>query len=350
MLSDGTFCAEIPAGAGPVAVNMAVCRELAELLRSYAIPADREESSLPPMSADDAGDFYLLLVAICHQTSPRGKPPVEGDCAGHHLRGWDYLSAKLASAALGDRRILTPEFWANITEEEIGRLFRDKALGERLSDPAGRAILVRDLGRKMLARSWTSATQLYAASRGRIATGTPNLLDLLSDFRAYQDPVRKKSFFFLALMHNAGLWSYADPGQLGAPVDYHEVRGHLRIGTVEICDPELRARIVEGREVTIEQDVAIRQAVHQALMFVSEDSGLHNPSQLHYLFWNVFRSCCARDVQHCRACAATCSLPDRYVPLALFPSGARRCPFSPVCKSVDSPSKLVEHIVDTDYY
>lgn len=51
-------------------------------------------------------------------------------------------------------------------------------------------------------------------------------------------------------MQNAGLWVFADRDKLGAPVDYHEVRGHLRIGTVQIHDEELRTRLVEGRDVS----------------------------------------------------------------------------------------------------
>jgi hypothetical protein len=302
------------------------------------------------MSPEQVGNFYLLLVAICYQTSPRGKPPLEGEVEGRHLRGWDYLSAKLEAAARDNRAVLSPAFWAHVTTEEVRQLFHDGSLGDRLSDPAGRAVLIRDLGEQMLSRSWDRAGQIYEASGGRIASGSPNLLSLLARFRAYDDPVRKKSFFFLELMQNSGLWKYADPENLGPPIDYHEVRGHLRIGTVEILDGELFSKIRDGLEVTPEQDVCIRKAVYQALMLVSEYTGLGNPGQLHYLFWNVLRSCCTRDNPHCNACPSTCSLPDRYVPLALFSGAVRRCPFSTVCQSAGRETKLVEHTIDTDYY
>jgi len=292
----------------------------------------------------------VLLVAICHQTSPRDLLALEGGVGGRRLRGWDYLSAKLEAAARENFEILSPKYWARITTEEVRQLFRDEAFGSRLSDPAGRSVLIRDLGEKMLQRSWTCADQLYNVAGGRIATGTPNLVDLLADFCAYRDPVRKKSFFFLALMQNTGLWVYADPNELGAPIDYHEVRGHLRIGTVQICDPALHNKLIETQDVTAGQDIAIREAVHKALMLVSEYSGLQNPSQLHYLFWNVFRSCCTRENPHCDSCPPTCSLPPRYVTLATRASGTRRCPFSEVCQSAGRDPKLLEHSIMTDYY
>ncbi len=348
--STGACLVPTPTAPEPLVVNDEACRRLAGLLRSQTIPPAREDSSLPWMSPKQVGNFYLLLVAICYQTSPRGRPPLEGDVEGRHLRGWDYLSAKLEAAARINLAILSPSFWARATAEEVRELFRDETLGDRLSDPAGRALLIRDLGQKMLRRSWDCADQLYDASGARIASGSSNLLSLLAQFRAYDDPVRKKSFFFLELMQNAGLWKYVDPEDLGAPIDYHEVRGHLRIGTVEICDPNLRTKLLEGQEVTREQDICIRQAVYEALMLVSQYSGLRNPGQLHYMFWNVFRSCCTRESPHCNSCPPTCSLPTRYVPLALFPGGVRRCPFSTVCQSAGQESKLLEHSVETDYF
>ena len=331
-------------------VNLEVCRRVAGLLRSQAIPMDREDSSLPSMSRSEVGNFYLSLVAICHQTSPRGRPPLEGNVGGRHLRGWDYLSGKFEAAARADKELLSPDFWSNVTEEDLLRIFHDPTFGNRLSDPEGRASLIRDLGQKMLQRSWDCADRLFDAAQSSIASGDSNLLDLLAQFRAYDDPVRKKSFFFLALMHNTGLWTYVDPEQLGAPIDYHEVRGHLRLGTVEVRDGDLRAKLIAGSAVTAEQDISIRQAVLNALMFISQCSELRNPSQLHYLFWNVFRSCCSRENTHCHSCPPDCPLPERYVHLASFPGGQRHCPFSTVCQSAGREPKLLEHVFETDYY
>jgi hypothetical protein len=334
----------------PVIVNFEVCRKVAGLLRSQTIPLDREDSSLPWMSPKEVGNFYLLLVALCHQTSPRGRPPLEGIINGRHLRGWDYLSGKFEAAARANVQLLSPDSWGCVTGEDLRGIFHDPIFGDCLSDPEGRASLIRDIGQKMLQHSWDCADRLFDASLGRIAGENMNLLDLLAQFRAYDDPVRKKSFFFLALMHNTGLWTYADPEELGAPVDYHEVRGHLRLGTVEVCDPDLHAKLIAGTAVTAEQDIAIRQAVFNALMFISQSSGLRNPSQLHYLFWNVFRSCCSRENTHCHSCPPDCPLPERYVPMASFSGGQRRCPFSTVCQSAGREPKMLEHVFETDYY
>ncbi len=347
---DGVCMATQTANSPAVAVDPDACRRVAEILRSHSIPEDREDTSLTGFTPLQIGNFYLLLVAISHQTSPLGLKPLEGTIDGLRRVGWDYLSAKLEAAVRKNPVVLSPSFWETVKGEDLQHLFSDTNLGDRLSDPEGRAGLIRDLGHRMSVKSWASADDLFCNSDGYIERADNGLLELLTQFRAYSDPVRKKSYFFLALMHNTGLWKYKDPENLGAPVDYHEARGHLRLGTVRVLSPELHAKLVEQRQVTAAEDIEIRQSVHNALMLIAEMSGLRNPSQVHYLFWNVFRSCCTRENPHCHECPPNCGLPARYVPLALFPGGERRCPFSDVCQSANVEPKLLEQRTITDYY
>lgn len=333
----------------PICVDRATCERLAKLLASRPIPPDEEDSALPGFSRLQVGNYYLLLVAICHQTSPRGRPPLEGTVGGKLKRGWDYLSARLEGVAQVDQSWLAPQRWAHVNTTDVRALFHDMTFGERLSDPERRAILIADLGRVMLARGWHWLEDLYQLCEGRVTTGQPNLLGLLAHFVAYSDPVYKKSLFLLSLMRNSGLWRYSDNDKLGPPVDYHEVRGHLRIGTVVVNDQGLRHKLMEGIPVTAEEDVAIRRAVYDAIMLLSELSGLQNPSQLHYLFWNVFRTHCTRESPRCFQEAPP--LPERYQHLATF-GESRRCPFSGVCASAtDVPlQRYNEHVFETDYY
>ena len=192
--------------------------------------------------------------------------------------------------------------------------------------------------------------EMYRASDCRLAGGPSSLISSLSKFRAYDDPVRKKTHFFLALMQNSSVWEYADPQNLGPPVDYHEVRGHLRIGTVVIRDPGLRSKLLAREAVLADEDVAIRSAVYQVLLYLSQATGLKNASRLHYLLWNIFRSCCTRDEPHCFACPSTCSLPSRYVAALPSKSVSRACPYAAICASSGESSKMTEHVFETDYY
>jgi hypothetical protein len=335
--------------ASPVLVDLAACDRLARLLARMQVPGDREESELPGIPKSDVGNFYLALVAICHQTSPRGMPPLQGHVNGVPLRGWDYLAAKLEEAVAANQELLDPECWAKLSAANIRRLFVDEVTGDRLTDPEGRAALLRDLGKKMRRCGWHRADDFYANSHGNVAGGPTSLLAVLRQFTAYSDPVAKKSSFFLALMRNCGLWKYRDEHALPPPVDYHEVRGHLRIGTVRIVDTALAAKVRTGTAVSAAEDIAIRRCVGDAIVNISTASGIRNPSQLHYLFWNVFRSVCTRDSPQCFSMSAGNGLPRRYRTLILSELG-NRCLFAEVCTSAGTADPICEHVVDTHYY
>ena len=113
-------------------------------------------------------------------------------------------------------------------------------------------------------------------------------------------------------MRNNHHWKYRDSESRGPPVDYHEVRGHLRLGTVQITDPTLLQKVREGQIVTLDEDVVLRRAVYDAILTISDSSGVHNASQLHYLFWNLFRGVCLRQTPECFEVTGTCTLPQRY--------------------------------------
>lgn len=331
-------------------VDEAACDRLAAWLREHDIPADREEVKLDAFSQSEAGNFFFAIVAFCHQTSPRGRPPLAGTVGGRPRHGWDYLLARFREAVCNSKEWLTPDRWSRTTASDLVEMFRDPWLGDRLHDPETRAALLRDLGSKMVARGWAEVGQLQALCGGRVATGSPCLLDELSTFQAYSDPVRKKSLFFLSLMRNSVGWRLVDEHLMGPPVDYHEVRGHLRIGTVQLIDPELRRQVEAGEPVDPRADIAIRQAVYDAIMVMSERSGLRDPSRLHYLFWNVFRRVCMRDAPQCQALYADAALPERYMRLAIQPDGRLRCPFAGVCASSRADRWICEHVFETDYY
>jgi hypothetical protein len=230
------------------AVNEERVELMARLLSRISVPADMEEPSLdcaiPPSVLPDV---YFALVAICHQTTPRGEPPLGGIIDGQLFTGWDYLREAFLRAARVDCSLFTPSRLAVLSESDLDSIVQIAAEPVHLSSLSDRARLVRDIGVQMRGLGIHSVTALHERSDGRLvqADGT-GLLDALARFRAYRDPVKKNSFYFLALMRNLGLWELRDPENLGAPVDYHEVRGHLRCGTVVINDPSLETRVRVG--------------------------------------------------------------------------------------------------------
>jgi hypothetical protein len=95
--------------------------------------------------------------------------------------------------------------------------------------------------------------------------------------------------------------------------------------------------------------LAIRGAVHDAVVLISRLHGSCVPSKLHHINWNTFRNCCGREVQHCGSCSDDCRLPTHYRE-AFKPVEKTRCVFASVCDSAGSSHKLTEHCHNTDFY
>jgi hypothetical protein len=336
-------------GHSAVQINPDKCAWLGAAIAAREVPRDQEDVSLTGIPADQVSNFFLFLVAICHQTSPLGKPRLEGHIGHRFLIGWDYLLAKFEERCQADATFLDPDRWAHMDAADVEAVFADEQLGNRLSDTEGRAGLIQDCGKGMHRNGWKSADALFSLCEGRVATGTPNLIETLREFRAYQDPVYKKSLYFLSLMRNSGSWIYIDSNLLGPPVDYHEVRGHLRIGTIRIVDASLLRKVRAGETVSHEDDIAIRSAVFGAIMLISDLSGLRDLSRLHYFFWNIFRAVCVRLKPKCVTREQPDTLPQRYRS-AVDANGDIHCPFEALCESAHQATPIIEHRCNTDYY
>jgi hypothetical protein len=326
-----------------VAVDRVACEKVASILARLGVPEDQEEVRLP-LAPDRVGNFYLGLVAICHQTQT-----LRGRIAGAPVRGWDYLQGRWREAAQRDDGLLAPESWASLSPAALASVFADPEAGNTLTAVDKRAGLLNDLGTGMLQRGWRSLGDLYEFSGRRVATGTPNLLSGLASFRAYNDPVRKKAFFLLGLMRNSLGWVYDDEVEIGAPVDYHEVRGHLRLGTVVVRDPRLSQKLLRRIPVEEGEDIVLRARVAEAIRSIAEMTGVRDCMRLHYLFWNLFRTVCQREQPYCRTSLPATALPPRYNHLVQG-EGGRQCPFCPICPSADLSERYLEHSFDTDWY
>src|SRR5687767_9948903 len=95
-----------------VRVDEGQCARMAAILRQLSVPAESEEpTSNIQLTPDQLANFYFVLVAICHQTSPANGPVLTGTVAGKikPLVGWDYLREAFAIAAHRDPAIVYPE-------------------------------------------------------------------------------------------------------------------------------------------------------------------------------------------------------------------------------------------------
>lgn len=332
-----------------VMVNVEKCEMISGVIKKANLPPDTEEPTQVELSDDVLMNFYFVVVAICHQTSPINGTSFEGIINNKKYKGWDYLREKFLIATKENPSIVYPEFLSGITCNEFTKIIQDDAERVVLSDIEGRVKLLNDLGKLMVSSNFKTVHDIFIKSNGHIiGENGDGILQILSQFKAYSDPIRKKSLYFLSLMRNHSLWYFKDEANFGPPVDYHEIRGHLRLGSIVILDDKLKSKILEKELILEDEDIQIRNAVYKAIMLISKMTK-NTPSVLHYFFWNYFRSCCKREEAHCKGCLDSCILPERYKTIKKEIK-ANKCIFSNVCSSEFDETKIVEPMVLTEYY
>ena len=177
------------------------------------------------------------------------------------------------------------------------------------------------------------------------------ILQRLSSFRAYSDPVQKKSFLFLMFASKSGVWQLADLENLKVAIDYHIMRIALRSGMVEVHDQDLAQNLRARTEVSAETDNRIREAIREACDLLIEYSG-HTVFDVDNILWMMGRNCCFYD--HAPICGDNrCSKMDK----CSFIRGIEydcpgHCLFDGLCQgSRDSAYRAFwEAVLYTEYY
>jgi hypothetical protein len=328
-----------------ISINEEKVNQIASILISTNIPHE-EESSPHEFNWDknlkDLANCYLAIVAICHQTSPQGEVRLSGSVKGVNKEGWDYLNEKFLTQSMLDPCLATPIYWAKLTPSDLSEIYDDDEKGRTLNRINERTFLINDLGRRMSNEGFTHIEDIFNSYQKRIG-GEKGFLPHLKKFEAYSDPLSKKAFFFLSLVKNECGWSPIDPQNILSPIDYHELRGHLRIGTIIINDNNLLRKVRNGIPLSVQEDLEIRAKAQLANSQIASLSGFTS-SVLHYLLWNVFRNCCPRESHqtHCESCVDNCNLPSQYKGMMIYHGN---CIFSQVCSS----KNLINKVVDPPY-
>ncbi len=202
----------------------------------------------------------------------------------------------------------------------------------------------------MLRSGYDSFAQLCDSLRGR-CVGPNSVISFLKATEAYSDPNEKKARLLIGLLRDAHGWEFYDAHKLGPPVDYHEIRGHLRIGTVIVQESGFK---LSGRRETIAyaDDNIIRAAISEAIVDIARQLPDKDPLHVHYVLWNYFRALCRRDSPICckRGAISESELDPAYVVLFQRSIAGEGCIFSSFCDSFRRKVFPVEYSYDGTYY
>ena len=177
----------------------------------------------PPDFAHVPGpDAAIFLCAVDHKT---------GYEKAHEVGGAGPFSGSelMWNAALACGLELRAERLADIDAETVAESFRID--DETVTDLERRAALWRDLAGGLIERYGGEARAMLEAAERRLA-GPGGLLERLSVFEAYSDPLAKKAQLFAKICERRGWFAVDDPGSWQVSADNVLMRLALRSGLV----------------------------------------------------------------------------------------------------------------------
>ena len=245
---------------------------------SAASPFDFTGKDFPPAGNAHVLEYFFVTIlqqfSFWDTRSGRYDHPLVDIIDGDVLKGSAYLFRAYTRKLLKDPEFFTAARQASLNSNEMQDLFRADNGVNPMPATELHLKMAQAYGHDMLALRNTPQAILACARQSETPLKTfIQELDRIGGYK--EDPLRKKSNL-LALVLNQRPEKFLDfaEGEAVPPViDYHTMRGCLRMGLVEILDDVLRAKI-ENREIVSEaEEWAIRYASYLAVEEVVRLSG-----------------------------------------------------------------------------
>lgn len=316
-----------------VSLSERLISSVAPYLREAVNSMPREDFTnpeyYPPKNTknEDVLRYFVFMVAIDHRTS-RNKP-YEAYVDSRLYHGADLLYKLGSKKFTEDSSFFSPERMAEISDDEVRKWLSIKGINDvSVWDPEVRAELLRDLGRGLIKWFKGSVTELISRSGGYLKSRPQGLTYLMKRFKAYSDPVEKKTYLFVKFIERRGLVNVVDEWNKEVPVDNHLTRIALRIGIVT-PEEDLLKKIKRREAFTRSEDLILRLAVRSAYKILSRMTYL-DPFILDDFLWYFGRRVCTREGPRCVS--------------------GEECPLMKVCLSRENPEDVVEHYYVNTYY
>jgi hypothetical protein len=284
-------------------------------------------------------------VAICHQTRNLYSP-------GHNLYGWDYIEKAFTELAKDNNPVLNPDFVVTLDSEELQYrllcMFSDtgKASDSSLDTIEERAELCFSINKMIVNEFHGNFAEMLISTGELLINNGKGFYEVLSNCDAFSDPQRKKSSFLLKLLIDAGLYTIQDRQNYIPIVDYHMQRVLLRLGCIEVNDPEYDNNL--KNRIPVETDRHVRLACIDSFRIISEVAGM-DVWVMNDIFWPLGRSCC-NEITLCTD--KKCSKNPCTFDLMIKTNHHNQCIFKEICQGylTGSPKEYNEPNIKTHYY
>lgn len=208
--------------------------------------------------------FHLIMVAVDHNThGPDHR--YEGAVDGVAFHGSELLFATAERSFRNHAELLTID---GLTALDPSIFATDE--GVLPVDAQGRVDQIAAIG-EVLRRDWQGSAQGLTSLRS--LGGPGGVIDTLSGFPAYDDPIAKKANLLAKVWMREGVFSPDDPQTLALPVDHVVMTMALRSGLLRAV-PDVLQRVREGLELPDPVLSELRRATGPAWARVSEAAAI----------------------------------------------------------------------------
>ena len=266
------------------------------------------DSSLPPKGHPLTIDYFFVTTLQqfsfwSHKNGKYHKPLIE-TIGGDKLKGAFYLFKAYTKRLETDPEFFSPKRQASQSLEDMKDLFQSDN-GQNVM-PATQLHLdfAHAYGQSMLELGWTPTDVVNKALSSKYPLKTfLEMLDKVGGYR--EDPLRKKSALLALILEQRPerLFKFGSDESLPPVVDYHCMRGSLRLGLIDILDKELERKIINRQLVSSQDEWDIRHVIYQAVNLLPELSG-QTMGAVDWFFFMSRKRCPEMTDPDCTSCGA----------------------------------------------
>ena len=266
------------------------------------------DSSLPPKGHPLTIDYFFVTTLQqfsfwSHKDGYYHKPLIN-TIGGDELKGAFYLFQAYTKRLDSDPEFFSPERQANQSLDDMQNLFRSDNGIDVMPAIQLHLDFAHTYGKSMLELGWTPTDVENQALLSK--TPLKTFLEMLDKIGGYrEDPLRKKSALLALILEQRPerLFYFGSNESLPPVVDYHCMRGSLRLGLVDILDRELERKIMNRQLVAPEDEWDIRHTIFQAVDVLPELSG-RSMGAVDWFFFMSRKRCPEMTDPDCSSCGA----------------------------------------------
>jgi hypothetical protein len=290
-------------------------------------------------------EMYFYSVGICHQTHLLANPKL-------NIYGWDFLEYGFLEILKNSPSLLDSKEIVKLSREHLIEKIKPFFSPDHnpkkctLDNLEERADLWLDMAENLVSHFDGKVENIFAPSDWKKTQNAEFFYQRFPLFKAFSDPLQKKTSFFLKLVHDAGLFNLGNLKNVIPIMDYHMQRLMLRTGCVEITDKKLKNELLTRTPIL--DDTVIRKTCIEAMASIAQISEKHI-FKMNDVFYTLGRSCCAETTLcHDHVCEKTpCSLTK-----TIYLERHTECIFQKVCKGANDETYRLywQPVVETHFY